>query len=231
MSGSRTPLPEGQAKVSTVRGMFDKIAPRYDLVNRIMTFGMDVGWRKKSVRALRLPRGSTVLDVACGTGDFCRELEGAGMHAIGIDLSGGMLAAAKTTAPLAQADALRMPFPLRSLDGITCGFALRNVVDLEALFAEFGRVLRSGGRFAALEVAEPSAPVIRWGHRIYFTKVVPLIGGTLSDRDAYRYLPRSVAYLPDRAGLHEVIMRGGFDDLVFTAVALGSAQIITGTRV
>lgn len=230
MKPSRAALPQGKEKVTAVRAMFDAIAPRYDLVNRIMTFGMDTGWRRTGVRALGLPGGSLVVDVACGTGDFCRELERSGLTAIGTDISSGMLASAKTDAPLVQADALRMPFPSRSVDGITCGFALRNVVDVWDLFVEFARVLRPGGRFAVLEVGEPTAPVFRLGHRLYFRHVVPLIGGLLSNPQAYRYLPQSTAYLPDRPQLIGLITRAGFTDVTTKMLALGAAQVITGTR-
>ena len=104
-------LPEGEEKVEAVRSMFDAIAPRYDLVNRIMTFRMDVGWRRRTVHSLGLPVGSVVLDVACGTGDLCRELASQGLRPIGVDLSFGMLAAARTGAPLVHGDALRLPLP------------------------------------------------------------------------------------------------------------------------
>ena len=226
----RDPLPTGRAKVNAVRSMFDSIAPRYDLVNRVMTFGMDRGWRRRSVGTLGLPAGSLVVDVACGTGDFCRDLESGGYRAIGIDLSAGMLLAARTDAPLVQGDALKMPFSAGTIDGITCGFALRNVADIGALLAEFARVVRKGGRVAVLEVAEPDSRVLRMGHSVYFRRVVPLIGGVLSDREAYRYLPESTAYLPTRARLLEMFDEAGFDDARSRLVALGAAQIVTGTR-
>src|SRR5919108_447047 len=143
-------LPQGQAKVRAVREMFDAIAPRYDLVNRIMTFRMDVRWRRRTVRSLGLARGSRVLDVACGTGDLCRELAAVGLRPIGVDLSMGMLRHARTPAPLVQADGLRLPVPDGALDGATSGFALRNVVDLDTLFAELARVLRPGGTMDSL---------------------------------------------------------------------------------
>ena len=223
------PLPTGRAKVEAVRSMFDSIAPRYDLVNRVMTFGMDRGWRRRSVATLGLPAGSLVVDVACGTGDFCRDLGSAGYRAVGIDLSIGMLMAARTEAPLIQGDALKMPFGAGSVDGITCGFALRNVADIGALLAEFARVLRKGGRIALLEVAEPNSRALRMGHSVYFRRIVPLIGGVLSDRDAYRYLPESTAYLPARPRLLEMLNEAGFDDARSRLVALGAAQIVTGT--
>jgi demethylmenaquinone methyltransferase / 2-methoxy-6-polyprenyl-1,4-benzoquinol methylase len=223
-------LPQGEAKVRAVRSMFDTIAPRYDLVNRVMTFRMDVGWRRRTVRSLGLPRGSTVLDLACGTGDLCEDLAAAGLQPIGMDLSFGMLAAARTSAPLAQADALQLPVPDGSVDGVTCGFALRNLAGLEPFLAELGRVLRPGGRIGLLEVAEPAHPMLRFGHGIYFGKVVPLIGGLLSDGAAYRYLPKSVAYLPEPGRMLGMVAEAGFVDVDRRLLSTGIAQMVTATR-
>lgn len=223
-------LPIGEEKVRAVRSMFDAIAPRYDLVNRIMTFRMDVGWRRRTVRRLALGPGSIVLDLACGTGDLCRELQRADLRPIGIDLSLGMLAAARTTAPLVEADALSLPMPDQAADGVTCGFALRNLVDLGAFFTELARVVRPGGRIALLEVAEPPNPLLRAGHQLYFGKAVPLIGGLLSDADAYRYLPASVAYLPAPDDMLGMLTEAGFSGLRRELLSAGIAQLITGTR-
>ncbi len=223
-------LPQGDEKVRAVREMFDTIAPRYDLVNRVMTFRMDVGWRRRTIRELRLAAGSTVLDLACGTGDFCRELIKNHIRPIGVDLSFGMLAAARTDAPLLQADILRLPVPDASVDGATCGFALRNLVELDAFFVELARVVRPGGRIALLEVAEPKNPVLRAGHGVYFGKVVPRIGGLLSDPTAYRYLPKSVAYLPDPDVLLAMVRRAGFSDATRTLFSGGISQLLQATR-
>ncbi|HEY5155927.1 MAG TPA: ubiquinone/menaquinone biosynthesis methyltransferase [Acidimicrobiales bacterium] len=223
-------LPEGDAKVQAVRSMFDAIAPRYDLVNRVMTFRLDVGWRRKTVRRLRLGPGSRVLDLACGTGDFCRELRAYDLVPVGVDLSFGMLAAGTTGAPLVQADILRLPLPDASVDGVTCGFALRNLVELAPFFAELARVVRPGGRIALLEVAEPPNAILRWGHGVYFGKVVPRIGGLLSDPAAYRYLPKSVAYLPEPEALVTMVRDAGFTDTERSLFSGGISQLLLGTR-
>jgi len=222
-------LPEGDAKVTAVRGMFDAIAPRYDLVNRLMTFRLDVRWRRLAVRALALRRGSRVLDLASGTGDLCRELEAAGLAPVGVDLSFGMLAAARTRAPLVQGDALRLPVPDHSIDGATCGFALRNLVELPPFFAELARVLRPGGRIALLEVATPPNRLVRWGHGVYFGRVVPLIGRMLSDASAYRYLPRSVAYLPGPDEMRSMLEAAGFAGVERRLLSGGVAQLVTAS--
>ncbi len=224
------PLPEGAEKAEAVQSMFDRIAPRYDLVNRIMTFGLDVRWRRRLVAGLGLSPGSLVVDVACGTGDLCREIEAQGLRAVGFDFSKGMLDAARTVAPLVQADALALPLRDGSADGLTCGFALRNVVDLQQLLGESQRVLRERGKIAILEVAEPNSSILRFGHNIYFRRIVPFIGGLLSDRDAYSYLPRSTAYLPPRSELVQMLDAAGFADANSRLVGLGAAQLITGTK-
>ena len=224
------PLPTGSDKTRSVQAMFDVIAPRYDLVNRVMTFRMDVGWRRRTISALGLPPGSTVVDLACGTGDLAAELAARGLRPIGADLSFGMLANAPRPFPRLQADGARLPLPDASIDGLTCGFALRNFTDLHATFTEMARVLRPGGRIALLEVATPPNPVLRFGHGIYFGQVVPRIGAALSDGDAYRYLPRSVAYLPEPDEMLTMLADLGFSHERRVLLSVGIAQLITATR-
>jgi demethylmenaquinone methyltransferase/2-methoxy-6-polyprenyl-1,4-benzoquinol methylase len=229
-SWNRDTLPEGAEKVRAVREMFDTIAPRYDLVNRIMTFRLDVRWRRKTVGALSLPRGSVVLDLASGTGDLCIDLATAGHRPVSVDLSLGMLRADRSGAPLVQADILRLPFADGSVDGVTCGFALRNLVELPAFFEELARVVRPGGRIALLDVGVPRNRFIRLGHRLYFGKIVPKVGGWLSDPAAYRYLPRSVAYLPATDQMVASLRRCGFADARPRLFTFGVTQLLTGSR-
>jgi demethylmenaquinone methyltransferase/2-methoxy-6-polyprenyl-1,4-benzoquinol methylase len=223
-------LPEGEDKRRAVRGLFDAIAGRYDLVNRVMTFGMDVGWRRRAVGELRLPGGALVVDLACGTGDLCTELRRSGYRAIGVDFSHGMLTNATTEASLVEADILRLPLADASVDGATCGFALRNVTDLGDLFRETARVLRPGGRAAFLDASVPDNRLMRAGHGVYFHHVVPLIGGTLSNRAAYRYLPRSMAYLPPPGEMVAMLGAAGFAEVVRTQLSGGLTQLFLGTR-
>jgi len=222
-------LPQGEEKAVAVEQMFDQIAPRYDFVNRLMTFRMDVGWRRRAVRALHLPKDSKVLDLACGTGDFCNDLLRFGLEPVGVDFSAGMLEAAGTDAPLVRADALRLPVLTGSADGATCGFALRNLTDLTPFFEELSRALRPGGRIALLDVAQPSNPLLRIGHQFYFGKVVPKIGGLISDRNAYKYLPKSVEYLPPPQELLSGLKAVGFSDATRTLLSGGITQLFVGT--
>lgn len=218
--------------------MFDTIAPRYDLVNRVMTFGLDRLWRRATVAALDLSAGSRVLDLACGTGDLGQDLAHAGHHPVGADLSLNMLRQgvlarsrhARVPIPVVQADAVNLPLPDGAVEGAVSGFALRNFVDLDQVFAELARVVRPGGRVALLDIAAPTNPVLRAGHAVYFQRIVPRIGGLLSDRDAYEYLPRSAAYLPPAAELKERLGRAGFGAVRRRALTGGITQLITATR-
>lgn len=229
-SWDRETLPEGEEKKQAVREMFDAIAPRYDLVNRIMTFRLDVRWRRKTVRDLALPHGSVVLDLASGTGDLCIDLREAGLTPVSMDLSYGMLAADRSGAPRAQADILNLPVHDRAVDGVTCGFALRNLLELPAFFDELARVVRPGGRIALLDVGVPKNPVVRAGNNVYFGKIVPRIGALLSDGAAYRYLPKSVAYLPEPDEMLAMLRSSGFTDASHHLLTGGLTQQLLATR-
>jgi demethylmenaquinone methyltransferase/2-methoxy-6-polyprenyl-1,4-benzoquinol methylase len=141
-----------------------------------------------------------------------------------------MLANNTSGAPRIQADILRLPLPDNTADGVTCGFALRNLVDLKAFFDELARVVRPGGRIALLDVGVPGNPIIRFGNNIYFGKIVPKIGALLSDGAAYRYLPRSVAYLPEKDELVSMLRASGFSDAIHFQLSGGLTQLLVATR-
>jgi demethylmenaquinone methyltransferase / 2-methoxy-6-polyprenyl-1,4-benzoquinol methylase len=222
-------LPDPEHKAQSVEAMFDRVAPKYDRMNRLLTMRLDVAWRRAAIREIELPANSTVIDLACGTGDMCNDLATANYAPIGFDFSAGMLRAATTTAPLVRADVLRLPVPDHCVDAITCGFALRNFTALEPFFAECARVVRPRGRVILLDVGEPQSRLFRFGHHIYFRKIVPFIGGLLSDRAAYSYLPASTAYLPEPRALVAMVRSAGFHGVIHRRYGLGAAQLIVGT--
>ena len=167
--------------------MFDRIAPRYDLLNRLLTFRMDVGWRRTAVDALGLDRGARVLDLACGTGDLCRTLARGRPRSRRRRLLGGHArrGAHRRAAGARRRDAA-CPFADAAFDGVTCGFALRNFVDLARRARRVRTGAAPGGRVALLDVAEPTSAPARAVHGLWFRHVVPFVGGLVSDRRAYR---------------------------------------------
>lgn len=226
-------LPTQETKAATVRRMFDRISGRYDRMNRIMTFGMDVRWRKRVVKRLALRPTDVVLDVACGTGDFSRLAAMRSHQVIGLDYSRGMLEAGREAhgdIALVQGDALRLPFADGSVDAILCGFAFRNFESIPPALAEMARVLRPGGRIGVLEVDRPRSRAVRTGHDVYFNRVVPLVGGLLSDRQAYRYLPESASYLPPPREMRAMFVAAGLTDVRKERLMMGAIQTIYATK-
>lgn len=223
-------LPKGEEKAKFVQQMFDQISPKYDFVNRIMTFNIDQVWRREALRNLYIPPGSLILDLACGTGDFVKLARTQGYTCIGSDFSMGMLSHSKLTSNLVASDGLNLAFKDDSFDGATCGFALRNFKELPPVFEELARVMKPNGRISLLEVAEPNSKILRLGHHIYFNKVVPIIGAILSTADAYRYLPASVSYLPKAEELVSMLENCGFGKVKRTLLWTGAAQLITATK-
>jgi demethylmenaquinone methyltransferase / 2-methoxy-6-polyprenyl-1,4-benzoquinol methylase len=226
-------LPTGEEKRVRVREMFDRIAPRYDALNRMISLGLDQRWRRRALGKIRVTSGDVVVDLACGTGDFCELAAACGARAIGVDFSREMLRQATVRGlgfPKVQGDGEWLPFESASVDVVTCGFALRNFVSLENVLREIARIVRPGGRIALVDVDRPAWGPIRVAHSLYFDRIVPLVGGLLSDRSAYRYLPRSTAYLPEPAAMRTLLAAAGFLELEREVVLFGSAQILTGVR-
>lgn len=224
-------LPPQEQKTQFVRSMFDGIAHRYDLVNRLMTLGLDRGWRKRTITAMKLEPEALILDLGCGTGDLIREAANSGYQCIGIDLSYEMLSVAHKASPrLVEADAAALPIAAGSVAGVVSGFALRNFTDQRSVFHEIARVLVPGGRLAILEVDRPRHMIVRMGHGLWFNYVVPKIGAIFSDASAYRYLPKSVTYLPSPDALATLLGESGFCWVERTQLQGGLAQIVTATK-
>ncbi len=290
-------LASPEKKQAFVMEMFNRIAKRYDLMNTILTFGLDRRWRKKALRALgqslvlnqslnQAPGKSSsedygdtnknktktpvVADFACGTSDFIingdfilrnkkvggrsseknkfSDISLEGLNFVGVDFSKNMLEIAKTriekrawkkkrggetkqqpkiNADLICADLLKLPIANKSFDGAVMGFALRNLTDIDAALVEIGRTLKSGAILCLLEVGIPKKHIIKFLHRLYFGQVVPLIGGMLSDKKAYKYLPQSVEFLPTEEELKAGLERAGFFNVMTRPMTFNSGTLTT----
>jgi demethylmenaquinone methyltransferase / 2-methoxy-6-polyprenyl-1,4-benzoquinol methylase len=197
-----------------VRTMFDRIAPVYDVMNRLMTAGLDRRWRRLAARAVVRP-GDRVLDACCGTGDLALAAQEAGGAVVGLDFSARMLERARRKSSSIEwvlGDLLALPFAPESFDAATVGFGVRNVEDLEAGLRELGRTLRPGGRLACLEITRPRG-FLRPFFRLWFDGLVPLAGRILPGGAAYSYLPASVRRFPGPEDLAEAMRRGGFAEV------------------
>ena len=215
--------------------MFDRISGRYDRVNRLLTFNADGRWRRELIARLNVRPGDVVLDLACGTGDFAQECSRRGATVLGVDFSRGMLHAAASrigsVITLVQGDALQLPLADRSVTVAVSGFALRNFVDIPPVLVELSRVIAPGGRLGLLEVDRPKNSIVRVGHGLYFNRAVPLLGGLVSgDRDAYRYLPASAAYLPTQSELVKALADAGFRRVRKRSPMFGAIQSIDAVR-
>ena len=226
-------LPSPSEKRARVRAMFERIAPRYDAMNRLLTAGLDQRWRRAALAAIGVGPRDRVIDLACGTGDLCELARRRGARVVGVDFARGMLAGARRRgvgAALVQGDAAGLPLADGCADALACGFAFRNFVALAPVLRECARVLRPGGRLAVLEVDRPAAAALRRAHSLYFDRVVPFVGAILSDRAAYRYLPDSTVYLPGEAELRAMLADAGFGAVRKRRFAFGAAQLVTAER-
>lgn len=207
--------------------MFDRIAGRYDLMNRVMTLGIDKRWRHAAVRAAKIDPSTRALDVCCGTGDISFLIAESGAeHVTGLDFSGNMLEQARKRQSnhrdpgaarrieFVQGDALALPFPDSSFDVITVSFGVRNVEDVPLAFREFARVGRPGARIVCLEITRPKTRLFNWFYDIWFDRVVPILGGIVSrDKAAYTYLPESTKTFPRPPQLKTIIEAAGIREV------------------
>jgi demethylmenaquinone methyltransferase/2-methoxy-6-polyprenyl-1,4-benzoquinol methylase len=229
------------AKKEHVRAMFDGIAPRYDLLNHLLSWGIDRRWRAKAVRLLDGEHTGQVLDVACGTGDFAIAAARRGVrHVTGVDISGNMLAVAREKArarrlegrlTFREGDAERLDFPEESFDAVTVAFGARNFEHLEQGLAEIHRVLRPGGRVIILEFSTPARFPVKQLYRFYFTRLLPLVGGLLSgNRAAYAYLPASVYPFPSGERFLDLLRAAGFACPVARPLTAGIATLYSAAK-
>jgi demethylmenaquinone methyltransferase/2-methoxy-6-polyprenyl-1,4-benzoquinol methylase len=215
----------------SVRTMFDRIAPVYDAMNRVMTAGLDVRWRRLAAEAA-VRKGDRVLDAACGTGDLAIADRKAGAgHVTGLDFSEQMLVRARkknTSIEWIQGDMLALPFADETFDAATVGFGVRNVEDLALGLRELRRVLRPGGRIAILEITQPRGP-LRPFYSLWFDRVVPVLGKVLPGGDAYTYLPASVKRFPTAERLADLLREAGFGEVRFKLMGGSIVALHTGT--
>ena len=233
-------LPSQAEKSVYVERMFARIAAGYDRMNRVMTFGMDQGWRQFAVDSVAPPPNGRALDVGTGTGDFLPQLAQyarAGL-VVGVDYTLPMMQAGTskvnrlgTHGAFVDGDAIRLPFADASFDAITTGFVMRNVTDIGAAFREMWRVARPGARVACLEVARPKNPFVRMGHRLYFQRVVPLLGRVIGgDSSAYSYLPQSAQRFPPPDRLKQIMHEAGWRDVHYTLLGFGAVAVHVGVK-
>ncbi|MFN2557160.1 MAG: class I SAM-dependent methyltransferase [Nitriliruptorales bacterium] len=218
-----------------VQAMFDRVAPRYDLANTVLSFGQDAYWRRVAARAAD-PAGGWVLDVAAGTGALSRELVRVGASkVVALDLSHRMLVAGAGRRPtrvvLVNGDALRLPFADATFDVTTIAFGLRNLPDPQAALAEFARVTRPRGRLVVLEFGHPTWPPFRWLYTRYLLRALPLIASALSPApSAYRYLADSIQRWPGADGLGKWIARNGWESVAYRPLSAGIVVMHLASR-
>lgn len=222
-----------------IRAMFGRVAPRYDLLNHLLSVSLDRVWRRKLARSLRLARGSRVLDLCCGTGDQAEALRGAEIEIVAVDFCLPMLALSRPKfgrgsspkpRPL-QADALALPLPDAAFEAVTVSFGLRNVADLDVALAEIARVLKPAGEIAVLEFAIPAWQPLRSLYLFYFRRLLPWVGRRVSrDASAYSYLPSSVLNFPQREGFTARLSAKGFEATGFRSLSGGILCLYRGRK-
>ncbi len=235
MSGKGDPLAgieSGTLAPAGVRAMFDRIAPVYDVMNHVMTAGLDRRWRRVTAESVVRP-GDRVLDACCGTGDLALACVRAGAGSVvGLDFSPRMIERARKKSGAVgwvEGDLLALPFDDRGFDAATVGFGVRNVASLDAALAELGRVLAPGGRLGVLEITQPTGALAPF-YRVWFDRVVPLLGKVFPGGSAYTYLPASVRRFPGKDDLVKVVESAGFHDVRYRTFAGGIVALHTAVR-
>lgn len=226
-----------------IQNMFDSIAPKYDLLNRLLSLRQDVVWRRQVVRALNLKKDDLILDAACGTGDVALAVCHAGtpdVRVVGIDFAPQMLTAAKKKVVAAQlgekivllaGDALCLPFLPECFNAVTIAFGIRNIVDKQRALAHFYDALKPDGRLLVLELTTPSTGLLRWAYLFYFQKILPLVGTFFSKHgNAYHYLPDSVLKFPPSEQFARMMGRAGFREVKWKALTFGIATLFVGRK-
>ena len=228
---------EGSAKREAVREMFGRIAPRYDLINSLMSFHRHGRWRALATSLLQLKPGDRALDVCCGTGDFQKPLRQVVTESgtvIGLDFSAPMLEIGKKKGvpadSLILADACRLPIASDAFDGVSVGWGIRNVPDIDMAHREIARVLRPGGRFVSLDMAIPRNAIVRLGSSFVCGTVMPALGSLFGFREAYTYLPKSTEKFSSRDQLIESMKRAGFKDCGWKDLMFGNVCVHWGTK-
>ncbi len=239
------PARDSEEFAGQVRGMFDRIAGVYDLMNSAMTAGMHHRWRDRAADRAELSPGDVALDVACGTGDMTLQLQrrvGSDGHVIGSDFSERMLdlarekGASRASSELGGTpiyewgDALELTYDDDAFDAVTVGFGVRNFADLDRGLAEMNRVLKPGGRMVILEITQPQRPPLSTFFSLWFDRLVPLLGNVAGDAEAYSYLPESVKRFPPPEDLAEKMERAGLTGIRWTILAGGIIAIHSGVK-
>lgn len=229
---------QGKERAAYVQNMFDRIAGRYDLMNRVMTFGQDQRWRQFVIQQTQLPPGGALLDLATGTGDIAF----AALHAdpsaqvVGADFSVGMMLVGQkrpngSVVRWSGADALNLPFPSDSFDAVTAGYLMRNVIDIPRAFAEQMRVLKPGGRLVLLDTAPPPDNLLRPFIRLYLKYGIPTLGRLISGNpDAYEYLPESTQKFKTPDELAALMRAAGFDHVAYKTFMFGTTAVHWGAK-
>ena len=224
----------GKHKKKFVQQIFDEISPHYDFLNHFLSLGSDIYWRRKFIQKLNIADQTTILDVACGTGDICFEiLKSHNVSVTGLDISKNMINLANKKAKkrnqnkitFIHGDGENLPLDSNSIDYLTISYGFRNISNYEVALEEFFRVLKPGGKLGILEFSKPNSKIIRLVFGLYFHHILPRIASLFSRSDAYRYLPESVDFFPTRHDIYKKIIYSGFQRVEIHDLTFGISTI------